>query len=200
MAENTAQAVRAQCMGENGLYQDGPGVEKYSQHCQVWAVLTETAPNESWKELMRRTLEDKELAKCSVAMVFYLFRAVEKAGLYEESRDLWQLWRDMLQKNLTTCEEDGVNTRSDCHAWGSVALYEIPAIILGVRPTKPGFEEFEVRPNPGYLDWAKGTVITPRGFVDVEWKYSGSELELNVKTPDWVRCLSDGKYGFTVEE
>lgn len=34
----------------------------------------------------------------------------------------------------------------------------------------PGYKKISVTPVPGYLDWAKGDVITPRGIVHVSWK------------------------------
>lgn len=68
----------------------------------------------------------------------------------------------MVKDNLTTCVEDGVNGRSDCHAWGSLILFELPAVVLGVHPAAPGYEKIAVEPNPGYLEWAKGEVITKR--------------------------------------
>ncbi|MEH7098212.1 hypothetical protein [Neobacillus vireti] len=30
----------------NGLYQDGPGVDEYSRHCQVFAILIDTIDKE----------------------------------------------------------------------------------------------------------------------------------------------------------
>ena len=75
-----------------------------------------------------------------------------------------------MKDNLTTCVEDGVNGRSDCHAWGSLILFELPAIVLGVHPAAPGYEQIAVTPVPGYIDWAEGEVITPKGIMKVFWK------------------------------
>ena len=112
-------------------------------------------------------------AQCSVSMSFYLFRALEKVGLYEKTKDMWNLWREMLKNNMTTCVENNIDGRSDCHAWGSLILYELPSVILGVRPAAPGYEKISVAPVPGYLDWAEGDVVTPRGMVHVSWKKDG---------------------------
>ena len=38
---------------------------------------------------------------------------------------------------------------------------------LGVQPTKPGYEEYEVRPVLGDLDWMEGSVPTPHGLIRV---------------------------------
>ena len=164
------------------MIQDGPGIDEYSQHCQVFAVLTDTIGAEQGKEnLLKTILNKQEYAQCTVAMAYYLYRALEKCDLYEYTDELWDIWRDMIKNNLTTCVEDPVGQRSDCHAWGALALYELPAVILGVRPTKPGFEEMEVKPVPGKLDWAEGEVITPKGIVEVAWKKEGEDITLYYK-------------------
>lgn len=169
-ARQINQAVRVHCMGENRLVQDGPDVDSYSCHGQVFAVLADAVTEEEGKRMLEEVTGNPAYAQCSVSMSFYLFRALEKVGLYEKTKDMWNLWRDMLKNNMTTCVENNIDGRSDCHAWGSLILYELPSVILGVRPAAPGYKKISVTPVPGYLDWAKGDVITPRGIVHVSWK------------------------------
>jgi len=67
------------------MIQDGPGVEKYSQHCQVFALLTDTVPVEEGAAYLKKTMEKRDgYAQCSVAMAFYLFRVLEKAPRWED--------------------------------------------------------------------------------------------------------------------
>lgn len=188
-AEAVKTAVNTFCTDEDGMYLDGPGVKEYSQHCQVFALLTDTVSVEKGRVFLEKTLSDKEAyAQCSVAMSYYLFRAVEKAGIYEKTEGLWDLWREMIKKHLTTCVEDGVKERSDCHAWGALALYELPAVILGVRPAAPGFEKIEVSPVPGYLSHAEGSVITKWGLVKVQWeKEADGSLHTTYELPEAYR-------------
>lgn len=178
-ARKVQEAVRNACTGKNGMLQDGPGIEEYSQHCQVFAILTDTVSPEQGKKNLQETMQNKqEYAQCSVAMAFYLFRALEKSGLYEYTNQLWDIWREMIKNHLTTCVEEPVTQRSDCHGWGALALYELPAVILGVRPTKPGFEEYEVKPMAGHFTWAEGEVITPKGMVKVRWKKKDGTMDI----------------------
>lgn len=178
-AQNVREAIRKYCIGSNHMVQDGPGVEEYSQHCQVFSILTDIVSIETGKENLQKTLDNKQdYAQCSVAMSYYLFRALEKTDLYDYTDKVWDIWRDMIKNHLTTCVEEPVEQRSDCHAWGALALYELPAVILGVRPTKPGFKEMEIKPIAGHLTWAKGEVITPRGMVKVQWRKVGGNIKL----------------------
>jgi hypothetical protein len=188
-AEAVKAAVLKHCIGKNGLLQDGPGVDEYSQHCQVFAVLTELLPTMESVKLMEAVLADETLAKCSVSFAFYMFRALEKAGMYERTKAQWEPWRKMLEYNLTTCCETIDNPRSDCHAWGSIILYELPAVILGVRPAKPGYAAITVNPNPSWLESVSGDVYTPKGIVSVSWKRDGERIKLKVTVPEGVEVL-----------
>ncbi len=194
-AEVLKQNIRKACMEENGLLRDGPDVTAYSQHCQVFGTLAGVFTPEEAHRAMEAAMSGQvdgqavPFAKCSVAMAYYLFRALEQVGLYEKTDELWENWRAMLRANLTTCvENDGIKGRSDCHAWGALALYELPAVILGVRPAKPGFAEIEIRPVSGYLSWAKGEVITPKGTVRVKWeKKEDGRMEVEADVPSGVK-------------
>jgi hypothetical protein len=191
-AKNVQAAIQKFCMGKRGVLSDGPGVELYSQHVQVFAALTDTIPQDAARENLKKTLHNpEEYTPCSVAMAFYLFRSLEKTGLYEETKDCWNLWDDMVKRGATTCIEDSVTERSDCHAWGALALYEIPAVVLGVRPNEPGFQSIRISPNTGYLEWAKGDVVTPKGMVHVEWNRSTGEFSYEVPEGVAVHVLSE---------
>jgi hypothetical protein len=57
--------------------------------------------------------------------------------------------------------------KSLCHAWGASPVYLLGKYYLGVRPTKPGYEEFEIHPSLGGLEWMEGDVPTPHGMIHV---------------------------------
>ncbi len=176
-ASELAEAIRACCMGTytkadgSGitLVQDGPGIDEYSVHCQVFAVLTGLVSPEEGRAMLETTVGNPDLAQSSVSFMFYLFRALERVGWYEKTDELWNLWRKMVANHMTTCVENDTDERSDCHAWASLMCYELPAVYLGVRPAAPGFEKVALTPQCGHLTEASGDVITPKGMVHVEW-------------------------------
>ena len=187
-AVKAQNAVRTYCVNTDGMVQDGPGVEEYSQHCQVFACLTDTIDTDQARVNILRTIEEKDhFAQCTVAMRFYLFRALEKTDLYAYTDQYWEAWRTMIKNHCTTCVESEAYARSECHAWGSLALYELPGTILGVRPAAPGYEKIEIRPVSGYLKEAEGTVKTPKGMIYVKWTKEGDKLDLTYQTPDSVK-------------
>ena len=178
--------VKETCRDADGIFRDGPHCKEYSQHVQAMAVLAKATENE--KKVLEAALTRPEMTPCSVSMLFYLFRALEKADLYEYTEQLWEPWRDMLRDHLSTCVENTSNKRSDCHAWGALALYELPAVVLGVRPGKPGFAETLIRPQIGYLTAAEGSVTTPLGQQRVSWAADGDDLRIleKVLIPDEI--------------
>ena len=84
-------------------------------------------------------------------------------------------WANILARGATFTWEvwdpSDIVGDSMSHGWGSTMVPEIQRWLLGVRPTAPGFATFEVVPPPSGLDWALGTVPTPRGRS--RWRGAG---------------------------
>lgn len=196
---NTA-AKRASWSAENGLFRDGPHTEEYSQHVQLWSVLSGAVEGEEAAALMRRTMARTDLPHVSYCMSYFLFRALSKAGVYELVEPEWNAWHRMVSLNMTTWAEQPAGNRSDCHAWGAVPLYEFPAEILGVKPELPGFERIGIRPHIGHLTHAEGTVMTSKGPVDVKWAVENHVCTIHANGPtatELVLYMPDGtKYSF----
>lgn len=125
-ADAVRAAIRRHCMDADGMITDGPGRSELSQHGQVFGVLSGVLSEEEGKRNLIKAIEDPAITRCTVAMMFYLFRALEKTGLYETYTDrYWDLWRQMIADGCTTCIEGENYARSECHAWGALALYEM---------------------------------------------------------------------------
>ncbi|KAK9799110.1 putative Glycoside hydrolase family 78 protein [Seiridium cardinale] len=72
---------------------------------------------------------------------------------------------------------------SMAHGWSTGIVPLLSNYVLGVKPVKPGFEEWSVRPNTGDLDWARGVVPTPQGDISVQWTLDGTGIDLCVDAP-----------------
>ena len=86
----------------------------------------------------------------------------------------------MIRNGCSTCVEAEHFSRSECHAWGALALYELPSVILGVRPLAPGYEKILVQPHPGTLTSASGRVPTLWGELQVDWKIQDGQIQLHI--------------------
>ena len=116
-------------------------------------------------------------------MRFYELEALCQMGLQDHVlSEMKSYWGGMLRLGATTFwekynpEEQGTEHlamygrpygKSLCHAWGASPIYIIGKYFLGVRPVKPGYEEYEVRPELAGLEWMEGDVPTPFGKIHV---------------------------------
>jgi len=195
------EKVNSLCWSEEkGLYSDGPSYEEYSQHSQIWSVLNGIAVGEKAKMIMRTALSDKSLVSCSFVMQYYLFRALEKANMYAETENLWTLWKELLELDLSTIPEiPGKYTRSDCHAWGSLILHELPRKFLGVEPLTAGYEKILIRPIALYIGEISGEVPTPKGNVQVKWSIEDGRFTIEGNTPVLAELILPDDTRYEVE-
>ena len=116
-------------------------------------------------------------------MRFYELDALCGLGMQTNVHDtVRSYWGGMLAEGATSFwelynpKEKGVEKyamyrrpfgKSLCHAWGAGPIYLFGRHLLGVRPVKPGFAEYEVMPTLAGLAWIEGTVPTPHGEIRV---------------------------------
>ena len=183
-ANQIKKLVDALCWSQSaGMYREGPAFEEYTQNAQIWAALTGLSTGEKAAGMMKNALNSPGILKCSFVMQFYLFRALEEAGLYSETEALWQSWKDLLDLHLTTIVEAPAVPRSDCHAWGALPLYEFTTRFLGVRPLAAGWEEILIEPKAFFIKHIEGKVCTPKGDVIVRCDIQDGKLTVSGKTP-----------------
>lgn len=161
----------------------------YSQHCQVFAVLSGAAAAGDRARLLKESFSERSgFSKCSYVMMFYALRAFSLAGdeVYETAwPGTWAPWRRMLGNNLTTWEEDDVRQRSDCHAWGSVPIYEYCTEVAGLHVLAPGAARILFRPRLGLMASVNATVaLGTDNTATVSWTTTadgGKQVELRLQ-------------------
>ena len=188
-AQSMIANVKKYCYDEEvGLYRNTPSTKEYSQHTTLWAILSGAVSGKEAGELIDRTFDGHvPVAICSFSMSYYMFRALELAGRYDQyaARQL-QGWETMLDWHCTTWCENPDSPRSECHGWSSAPIYEFSSMVLGVYPTADGYGSVRVKPHVHSFDltWAKGTVPTPKGIISVAWEKKDGELTLDVTLPE----------------
>lgn len=114
----------------------------------------------------------------------YAIEALFTAGLDREALASIRIcWGLMLDHGATTCWEMWDRNSSHCHGWSAGPVMLLPAYLLGVRPTAPGFRTFDVHPHPGDIAWAQATVPTPRGIIEAEWRRTPTRMILKILVP-----------------
>jgi alpha-L-rhamnosidase len=77
-----------------------------------------------------------------------------------------------------------------CHGWSAGPAVWLHTEVLGVRPGSPGFAAVAFNPALGSgargLQWARGTVPTPRGPIRVNLDRRGAEPVAEIDVPAGV--------------
>ncbi|RSM12320.1 hypothetical protein CEP52_002533 [Fusarium oligoseptatum] len=107
-------------------------------------------------------------------------------------KTLWAPIANPSHANYTNCFWETLNpdgtpglglVTSLCHGWGAGPTAGLSRHVLGVKPVKPGYREWEVKPMALGLSWAKGRVPTTHGSIQVQWKFVSGLLHMKVRGP-----------------
>jgi len=188
-AETILRKVDKACWNEKtGLFMEGPGFDEYSQHAQVFAVLTGLATDEKAISILTKALEQEGMLKCSFPLMFYFIRALQKINMYGRVTEFFDVLKSFINLNVTTIPETPFSPRSECHAWGSFALYEFPRSLLGVKPGTPGWEKILIKPEFIDINDCSGTVYTPKGNVEIAWEKINDSVRIYGNAPENIEC------------
>lgn len=165
--------------------EDGKINKQITKFSNMFAILYGLAYEEERHEIMQSVMLNPVIDPITTPyMRFYELETLCIDGLQEQVlHEMKAYWGGMLREGATSFwekynpEEKGTQHlamygrpygKSLCHAWGASPIYLIGKYFLGVRPTKPGYEEYEVHPALGGLEWMEGDVPTPFGKIHVK--------------------------------
>jgi hypothetical protein len=81
----------------------------------------------------------------------------------------------------------GVNraTASLAHGWAASPTVQLTEQVLGVTPVEAGYATWSIKPRPGDLAWAKGSVPTKYGDIAARWSSDPDSgwFSLHAETP-----------------
>ncbi|MEN8227042.1 MAG: alpha-L-rhamnosidase N-terminal domain-containing protein [Bacteroidota bacterium] len=170
------QATMKRCFdAASGLIAETPEKQVYSQHTNIWAILTNTVAEEDQPELMEKILAEEHLIQSTIYFKFYLFRALQKAGMGNEYLELLAPWEGMLDKGMTTFGERDINPRSECHGWSASPCFDLLHTVAGITPGSPGFENVVIQPNPGKLQEMEVDFPHPKGNIHLSLQREGKK-------------------------
>ena len=158
--------------------------EQITKFPNMFAILYGLCSEEQQEQIMQRVMLNPDIEPITTPyMRFYELEALCLTGHHRQvMSEMRAYWGGMLREGATTFWEKYVPTESGrqhlamygrpygkslCHAWGASPVYLLGKYFLGVRPTRPGYEEFEVRPSLGDLEWMEGTVVIPGGAIHI---------------------------------
>ncbi len=196
--ENLNNQIQARCWDdERGMYREGPDFKQFTQHAQAWAVLN-GMNDHNGKELLTKALNDTDVIECTFSTSFELFRALEHAGMYAITKKLLDKWIRLLDLGCTTCPETPTESRSECHAWSALPMYELIRVFAGIKTTD-GWETVVITPHLEYVPDLKGETATPKGNIIFDYKKESYNIVLP-KTLNGQLIINDKVYVLSAGE
>lgn len=155
-----------------------------TRYANMFAVFYDYLSEEKQQLIKQSVLLNDSILKITTPyMRFYELEALCALGEQEQvMEEMLAYWGGMLKEGATSFwekynpDEKGAEHlamygrpygKSLCHAWGASPIYLLGKYYLGVKPVKPGYEEYAVTPALGGLKWMKGSVPVPGGEITV---------------------------------
>lgn len=161
------------------------GKRNVTRHANILAILYGYTTKAREKSIIKNVIYNDKITPITTPYFeFYELDSMCKIGNIKYMTDmLSSYWGKMLSLGATTIWEEfdpakegiahyemygGKYEKSLCHAWGASPIYLLGKYALGVRPTKPGYESYEIRPTKLPFGNFEGKVPTPRGEIFVK--------------------------------
>ncbi len=164
------------------------GKRKISRQSNLWAVLFGAADEKQKDSILRNVIQNDAVAPITTPYFkYYELDALAEMGELEEVyRRILEYWGGMLDMGAVTFWEEfdpsqtGTEKyamygdpygKSLCHAWAASPVYLLSRYFAGLYPTKPGYQEFGVRPE-GIRILEEFSFVLPvrSGSVRISWK------------------------------
>lgn len=174
----------------------------------MFAILYDYASPERQQEILEHVMQNPDVPAITTPyMRFYELAALCQLGLQTEVLpEIKAYWGGMLREGATSFWEkfnpeysegldplpEGASPRAPhltmygrpygkslCHAWGASPVYLMGRYYLGIEPTAPGYQQWQMRPNLAGLEWMEGAVPTPFGPILVRM----DQHKITVTTP-----------------
>lgn len=175
LAKKIQQAVLTHCYdSKKKLIAERPEKDVFSQHTNIFAILTNTIDEKNQQSLMQQILADSSLIQASVYFKYYLTRALQKTGMADQYLNQLQPWQYMLDQGMTTFGETDKDPRSDCHAWSASPCFELLHTVAGIQPAAPGFKKVKIEPALGKLREIDVKFPHPQGLITMNLKVDKS--------------------------
>ena len=154
------------------------------------------------RDMVLDALLDPEAVRAEYGYQLFVLDALVRGGRAAQALEIVRmLWGHMANAGSPTFWEvaDGRSSMAGCgslcHAFSCSPMYFAQTALLGVRPLKPGFEQFLLDPRGAGVAWARGKVPTPHGQISVERTVAEDEsITVDVCIPEGtVAVLPDGR-------
>jgi hypothetical protein len=181
----------------DGLREDGIPSDHAAQHATAFCLDCGAYDSPEMADAMARAIEADGKIRMSVYGAFFLLEGLYRTGhgavanrlmLDTDASEGARTWAYMLYTLGATVTTEAWNQINKpnmtlSHPWGAAPAHMIASGILGVTPTSPAYETFDVKVCPDGIGEASGTVPTIRGGIGVSFRNTEEGLGLTVTVP-----------------
>jgi Bacterial alpha-L-rhamnosidase. len=139
----------------------------------------------------------------SVFTAQYLLEALFESGADDLALSLMlnktqRGWMNMINKYDATITHEAWDVQFKdnedwTHAWGAAPANIIPRFILGVSPSAPGWDRWQIKPSRVLQFSAKSTIPTPHGVISVVFDYPNRKIIFTVPKGTIAELVTGGK-------
>ncbi len=154
----------------------------------VFALDRGIVPPERKRSVLEYVLHNFEQLRTNDVMIFYylgnLLFSQQEEKFAKQALDLLRTnFSDMASSPWHTAWEN-LHAGSRIHVYGAAPAVLLGTRVLGVHCNAPALSRrIVLRPQLGDLTFAKGTICTEHGLVDVHWKREGATMSFEFTIP-----------------
>ncbi|MBK5720283.1 alpha-L-rhamnosidase [Dysgonomonas sp. Marseille-P4677] len=173
-----------------GYYVDGDTTNHASLHANMFPVAFGMVPSGRMNKVME-FIQTRGMA-CSVYGSQFLMDAIYESGnadygLHMLTKTDDRGWYNMIRVGSTISLEAWDNkykpNQDWNHAWGAAPANIIPRKVIGVEPLIPGYGLVRIKPQLGSLKWAKSTIPTIKGKIQLAIENKTEKFSMKVVLP-----------------
>ena len=176
---------------KHGLYAerrvDGKLVETYTRQTNVLAALSDVPDHYQKASIYRQALNGSLPEIVTPYFYAQLLEALYAGDRHEDAMSLLRKkWGPMVKDGADTLWEDFDCEGGLCHAWSAAPVRDLMAEFLGIKPVL-GSNRFAISPHAAGLQWAKGSVNTHAGPLQVEWRVVRNSFTIDIEVPEGLK-------------
>ncbi|RMW42637.1 alpha-L-rhamnosidase-related protein [Lactiplantibacillus pentosus] len=171
---------------EKGAFIDSyeSGKRHVTRHANIFAILFDVVDADKQRSILKNVLLNDQITQITTPY-FKFFEQDALCKLGEQHRVyqvLLDYWGGMLDRGAVTFWEEFDPTqhgkemyamygdpygKSLCHAWGASPIYLLGRHFVGLRPTSPGYQTFEIKPELAEFKQLQTVLPVKNGTVTV---------------------------------
>lgn len=185
------------------------GKKHVTRHANIFAILFDVVDMNKKRSILQNVLLNDKITQITTPYFkFFEQDALCKMG---EQKRVYQVlldyWGGMLDKGAVTFWEEYDPTKNSkdmyamygdpfgkslCHAWGASPIYLLGRYFVGLQPTTPGYETFEIEPHLDEFSQLHSVLPIKNGFVTID--KTSTELKITASRGGGTLKLNGNSY------